>query len=71
MLIQHNAGTRPPQKPRQRALTLLDRRGPQIFAVELEEIESAQFDIMIVMADHFEHGESVVVARNRLAVDQE
>jgi len=57
---------------RARAFALLDRRAAQILSVKFNEVESAEHDGMIVTvpADHFEHGEAVLVTGDRLAVDQ-
>ena len=52
-------------------LTDFDWFAAQIFTIELEQIENAEGDGVIVpaIADHVEYGEAMSVASNRLAVD--
>jgi hypothetical protein len=49
----------------------LDRLAPQILAIELKQVESAESYGVVVLppADHFEYGEAPLIAGDRLAVD--
>ena len=60
------------EKFRQDALSLLDRRAPQVLAAEFEEVERAEHGggIMTVPADHVENGKAAFVVDGGLAVDQ-
>jgi hypothetical protein len=57
------------QKLRQDALALLDRRAPQVLAVEFEEVERAEHSGSVV-AVSVENGKAAFVAHDGLAVDQ-
>ena len=70
-LIEGDAVVREPQQPGQPPLAVLDRFAPDVFAVHLEQVERAEDRARVgaVAADEIEHGKSVVVANNGLAID--
>ena len=71
MLIEGHAGMRATQEALQGRFAKLDRRPPQILAVEFKEIERAKRNGMILapVPDQVEHGQAVHVDRDRFPVD--
>jgi hypothetical protein len=66
-----NAVVRKPQQPGEPALAVLDWLAPDVFTVHLAQIERAQDRARVcgVAADQIEHGQTAVVADDRLSVD--
>ena len=73
MLIEHDAGTRAANELRQLALAVLNRSAAQVLALKLNEIEGAEHrgPAVSLSPDKLEHGKTVLVGDDRLAVDQE
>ena len=71
LLIECNAVVRQPQQLGQPALSVLDRLGPNVLAVHLEQIERTQHraGVSAMPADEIEHRQAVVVANDCLTVD--
>jgi hypothetical protein len=71
VLVERDAFMRQTEQAGQPALALLDRLVAQILAVHLEQVERAEQGAPVapVAAYQVEHGESVVVANDRLPVD--
>jgi len=72
MLVQPQPRKAPTQQARQCSFARFERFAPQILAVEFQQVEGEQEHAAIValVAQPLEHGEAVLVAGDRLDVDQ-
>jgi hypothetical protein len=71
MLIQPDAGGGLGQHARKRGFADLKRIAPQVVAVQLDEVEGIEkyAPISALVPDEIERGNAVLVASNRLAID--
>ena len=71
MPIERNAWSRSAQQSLESGFTNLDRLAPQILAIKLKQVESAETYGAVVLppADHFKYGEATLVAGDGLAID--
>ena len=62
----------PTQQVRERRLARLQRLAPQILAIQLQEVEGVEEDMLArrLEPQPFEHRQPVLIAGDRLAVDQ-
>src|SRR6516164_7002068 len=62
----------PTQQARERRLARLQRLAPEVFAVQLKEVEGIEEDMLArrLAPQPFEHREPVLIAGDRLAIDQ-
>src|SRR5262245_32674000 len=72
VLVQTQTRKAPTQQARERHLARLQRLPPQVLAIQLEEVEGVEEDMLArrLAPKPFEHRESVLIAGHGLAVDQ-
>ena len=72
VLVQTQSRTAPTQQARERRLARLQRLGPQVLAVQFEEVEGVEEDMLAgrLAPQPLEHREPIVIAGDRLAIDQ-
>ena len=72
MLVELHPRQRSAQQAGQRLLAHLERLAPQVVAVELQQIEGDENDVLVVatMPQHLKSRHPILVAAHRLAIDQ-
>src|SRR6516165_10321860 len=72
VLVQTQPRKAPTQQARELRLARLQRLAPQILAIQFEEIEGVEEDMLArrLAPQPFEHREPVLIAGDRLAIDQ-
>ena len=70
--VQTQPRKAPTQQARERRLARLQRLAPDVFAVQLKEVEGIEEDMLArrLAPQPFEHREPVLIAGDRLAIDQ-
>src|SRR5215813_10894219 len=70
--VQTQPRKAPTQQARERRLARLQRLAPEVFAVQLKEVEGVEEDMLArwLAPQPFEHREPVLIAGDRLAIDQ-
>ena len=72
VLVQAQPRKAPAQQARERRLARLQRLAPEVFAVQLKEVEGIEEDMLArrLAPQPFEHRQPVLIAGDRLAIDQ-
>jgi len=72
VLVQSQPRKAPTQQARERRLARFQRLAPQVLAIQLQEVEGVEEDMLArrLAPQPFEHREPVLIAGDRLVIDQ-